>query len=388
MRIRKMSSEPQILIVDDEPKAREALARLLSAAGYSCRQSENVIDAIQRMHDQPPDLLLIDYRMPGADGLEMLRQIRNDPNPVISQIPVILMTGYGENEVESLQAGADDFVTKPIDANVLRARIGTQLRLSSMRIELQKQTEEAEARHAELERDLDAARLTQQSLIPQDPPNIPGWEIAACYRPVLQVGGDIYGWLPLKNGRWVFWMADAPGHGAAAALLTTLAKLLFRYASDQSDSPSAILAAMNHDFHGILQSHSFMTAMAVLLDPETGKASVCGAGHPPLLITRFGRGTETVSSSMPPLGLAEGTFTGFDVDLALGDAFVLYTDGLFGGEKTDGLQSTPTQLAAALNPLASNAQMLLGHILAYADQRDQEDARKDDVAVVVVRRKT
>ena len=87
-----------------------------------------------------------------------------------------------------------------------------------MRRQLQKQNEELEAWRENLERDLEAARLTQQSLIPQKPPALPGWEVAACYRPVIQVGGDIYGWLRMRDGRTLFWIADATGHGASAAL--------------------------------------------------------------------------------------------------------------------------------------------------------------------------
>src|SRR6266568_4257016 len=62
------------------------------------------------------------------------------------------------------------------------------------------------------DRDLAVARLTQQSLIPQKPPALPGWEVAACYRPVIQVGGDIYGWLRMRDGRILFWIADGTGH--------------------------------------------------------------------------------------------------------------------------------------------------------------------------------
>jgi len=81
-----------------------------------------------------------------------------------------------------LQAGADDFVTKPINAAVLRARIETQLRLRSMRRQLERQNDELEEWRRNLERDLAAARSTQQSLIPQKPPPLPGWQVATCYR--------------------------------------------------------------------------------------------------------------------------------------------------------------------------------------------------------------
>src|SRR5213075_1321308 len=107
------------------------------------------------------------------------------------QIPVIMLTGHGieASEVRCLQAGANDFVTKPINAAVLQARIETQLRLRSMPRQLAQQNDELDEWRRNLERDLAAARLTQQSLIPQRPPRLPGWQVAAYYRPVIQVGG-------------------------------------------------------------------------------------------------------------------------------------------------------------------------------------------------------
>src|SRR5260370_8680691 len=96
-----------------------------------------------------------------------------------------------------------------------------------MRRQLERQNNELEEWRRNLERDLAAARLTQQSLIPQKPPELAGWEVADCYRPVIQVGGDIYGWLRVPDGRILFWIADATGHGASAAPLTTRAKSLF-----------------------------------------------------------------------------------------------------------------------------------------------------------------
>jgi sigma-B regulation protein RsbU (phosphoserine phosphatase) len=221
-------SRAEILVVDDDAMSRRVLAQLLTAGGYECRVSKNGAEALETVQAKPPSLLLLDFDMPGLNGAEVLKRLRSDRHSAVAQIPTIMLTGHGseESEVSCLQAGADDFVTKPVNAAVLRARIETQLRLRSMRRQLERQNDELEKWRRNLERDLAAARLTQQSLIPQKPLALPGWEVATCYRPVIQVGGDIYGWLRMKDGRILFWIADGTGHGAAAALLTTLAKLL------------------------------------------------------------------------------------------------------------------------------------------------------------------
>jgi phosphoserine phosphatase RsbU/P len=382
-------SDDRILVVDDDATSRKMLVRTLSSAGYDCYESDNGAETLKLVHGEQPSLLLLDFDMPGLDGAEVLKRMRADRDPAVAQIPAIMLTGHGgeESEVLCLEAGADDFVTKPINTAVLRARIETQLRLRSMRRQLQQQNEELEEWRHNLERDLAAARLTQQSLIPQKPPALPGWEVAACYRPVIQVGGDIYGWLRMRDDRILFWIADATGHGASAALLTALAKLLFHHGSVEHDAPAAIMQAVNNDFRNIFGARSFMTAMCVALDPASGRANVIGAGHPPLLIARHDGGADLIASSAPPLGLVErARFIETIVNLGHGEAFVLYTDGLFGAAKGEKPRLTPEHLAKMIDPSAPSAEALLMSMMNQATPADGEHSLPDDVAALAVRR--
>jgi len=383
------NSRAQILVVDDDAISRKILAQLLASAGHDCRECEDGAKALQIIHAKPPSLLLLDFDMPGLNGAEVLRRLRSDADPAVAQIPTIMLTGHGseESEVSCLQAGADDFVTKPINAAVLRARIETQLRLRSMRRQLERQNDELEEWRRNLERDLAAARLTQQSLIPQKPPPLPGWQVATCYRPVIQVGGDIYGWLPMKDSRILFWIADGTGHGAAAALLTTLAKLLFHHGSVEHDAPATVMERVNSDFRSIFGARSFMTAMCVALDPASGHASVVGAGHPPLLVVRDNGATESIGSIAPPLGLIEHPeFTETVIGFETGDAFLLYTDGLFGSAKDERRRLTPQRLEKMLDHSAPSAEALLKGILTQVAPDNARDALPDDLAALAVRR--
>jgi sigma-B regulation protein RsbU (phosphoserine phosphatase) len=383
------NSRARILVVDDDAISRKILAQLLASAGHDSRECEDGAKALQLIHAKPPSLLLLDFDMPGLNGAEVLRRLRSDADPAVAQIPAIMLTGHGseESEVSCLQAGADDFVTKPINAAVLLARIETQLRLRSMRRQLERQNDELEGWRRNLERDLEAARLTQQSLIPQKPPPLPGWQVATCYRPVIQVGGDIYGWLPMKDSRILFWIADGTGHGAAAALLTTLAKLLFHHGGVEHDAPTTVMERVNSDFRSIFGARSFMTAMCVALDPASGHASVVGAGHPPLLVIRDNGATESIASIAPPLGLIEHpefaeTVIGFEA----GDAFLLYTDGLFGSAKDGRRRLTPQRLEKMLDHSAPSAEALLKGILTQVAPDNAGDALPDDMAALAVRR--
>ncbi|MDQ3119750.1 MAG: response regulator transcription factor, partial [Verrucomicrobiota bacterium] len=178
-----MSNGEQILVTDDDSMSRRLLVRTLTTAGFPCVEAADGIQALETLHKEAPSLLLLDFDMPGLNGAEVLRRLRGDKDPALAQLPAIMLTGHGgeESEVLCLEAGADDFVTKPINHAVLRARIETQLRLRSMRRQLQQQNDELEAWRTNLERDLEAARLTQQSLIPQKAPPLEGWDVAAVY---------------------------------------------------------------------------------------------------------------------------------------------------------------------------------------------------------------
>jgi sigma-B regulation protein RsbU (phosphoserine phosphatase) len=383
------NSHPEILVVDDDAMSRRVLAQLLSVAGYNCRVSNDGSEALEAIHARPPSLLLLDFDMPGLNGADVLKRLRSDEDSMVAQIPAIMLTAHGseQSEVSCLQAGADDFVTKPVNASVLRARIETQLRLRLMRRQLEQQNDELEKWRRELERDLAAARLTQQSLIPQKPLSLPGWQIATCYHPVIQVGGDIYGWVRMKDGRVLFWIADGTGHGAAAALLTTLAKLLFQYGSMDHESPATLMEGVDNDFRSIFGSTSFMTAMCVALDPATGRAQVVGAGHPSLLVVHHDGTTQSVASVAPPLGLIKRTeFTETVIQLEPGDAFLLYTDGLFRWTKDERHRVTPGQLENVLDHSAPTAEALLNRLLAQTASKNSPKTAPDDVAAIVVRR--
>ena len=372
--------EPQpieeILVVDDERMSRSLLVRALERAGFACRQATSGEDALRVIEGNPPALVLLDYAMPGINGAELCRRLRAHPDGAVAQVPIIMLTGMvgEEQEVFCLEAGASDFVTKPVNAAVLSARIGTQLRLRTLRRQLEEQNRELAEWRTELERDLEAARLTQQTIIPQKLPLASGWDLASHYQPVIQVGGDIYDWVPLPDGRLFFWIADATGHGASAALLTALAKLLFGHAAGGSSSPAEILRVVNAEFHANFGGRLLLTAMGVAVNVASGEVCVAGAGHPPLMVMRGAGELAPIRSQCPPLGLlpeiqaAEET-----VRLAPGDAFVLFTDGFYdmiapGGGRMDfaGFEAIVREIRQADGRAAGFLRRLIERLQAFS----------------------
>jgi sigma-B regulation protein RsbU (phosphoserine phosphatase) len=129
-----------------------------------------------------------------------------------------------------------------------------------------------------------------------------------------------------------------------------------------------------------------MTAMCVALDPESGRASLVGAGHPPLLVVRRGSAAELVQSTAPPLGLLEHSqFAETPIELRPGDGFLLYTDGLYGAPKKESQRWTPARLQTLVAGEVRGAQALLGKVMARAVP-DAGETLPDDLAAVAVLR--
>ena len=158
----EVSSISEILVVDDERFSRRVLVRTLENAGFTCRECSGGLEALRLIGEQLPSLLLLDYSMPDdLNGAEVCEHVRAHADSSVAQLPIIMLTGMGgeEQEVFCLQAGANDFVAKPVNPAVLKARIDTQLRLSTLRRQLEGQNQALADWRAELERDLEAARL-------------------------------------------------------------------------------------------------------------------------------------------------------------------------------------------------------------------------------------
>ncbi|HEV2385621.1 MAG TPA: response regulator transcription factor [Candidatus Acidoferrales bacterium] len=117
-----------ILVVDDEPQIRRVMRTTLAAGGYAVREARSGEEALEQVRGKPPDLVLLDVNMPGMDGLETCREIRER-----SDVPIIMLTVRGgeRDKVKALDAGADDYVVKPFGIEELLARIRAALRRSA-----------------------------------------------------------------------------------------------------------------------------------------------------------------------------------------------------------------------------------------------------------------
>ena len=142
----------RILIVDDHEDNVEVIRARLEAGGYQIESAADGVEALERVRQSPPDLILLDVMMPRIDGMEVARRIKADET--LPFIPIIMQTALDtvQHKVEGLGAGADDYVTKPINFAELEARVKSMLRIKLLQDELSRANEHLARANAELQR--------------------------------------------------------------------------------------------------------------------------------------------------------------------------------------------------------------------------------------------
>jgi class 3 adenylate cyclase/CheY-like chemotaxis protein len=136
-----MSEDPTVLVVDDMPQNARLLDAVLSPRGYRVITAQSGEEALRRLDEEPPDIVLLDIFMPGLDGYEVCRRIRQQPETAF--LPVVMITASGDQEKRrAIEAGADDFVTKPFDQAELLARITSLIRIKRYHDTIERQAQE------------------------------------------------------------------------------------------------------------------------------------------------------------------------------------------------------------------------------------------------------
>jgi sigma-B regulation protein RsbU (phosphoserine phosphatase) len=372
-----------ILIVDDTPANLRLLSELLTGNGYHVRAVTSGSRALESARAVPPNLILLDIRMPEMDGCQVCEQLKADERT--RNIPVIFISALDEidEKVHAFKVGGVDYITKPFQVEEVLVRVQTHLTLRR----LQQRLEVANRR---FERELLLAGDVQASMLPSDLPQIPGWEFSAFIQPARETSGDFYDVFQLPGGRLGLLVADVVDKGAAAALLMAISwNVIDTCANENPDSPRAMFAAANRRMLQRLEGRMFLTAFYGILDPEQGRLLYCNAGHsPPYRIPASGGEMQRLLRTGPPLGLLdEADWQKQTLQLQPGDALLLYTDGVTDAERADGTFYGNQRLKAKLQIQAGHtaAQIrdaLLADIQSFAAGAPQYD----DIVLMVVKR--
>jgi len=381
---RQSDPPDEILIVDDTPANLRLLAQMLSEQGYSVRAVTSGARALESLRVTPPNLILLDIRMPDMDGYEVCERIKGDPQT--NDIPIIFISALNEIEdkVRGFNVGGVDYITKPFQFEEVLARVETHLSLRR----LQKQLQDANKR---FERELELAGNLQASFFPEEPPEIDGWEVSVKLKPARETSGDFYDVYLLPDGQVGILVADVVDKGAAAALYMALSWTLIRtYAAEFPDQPERVLSAVNHRIINDTDSSRFVTVFYGVLDPLSGKLTYCNAGHnPPCLIrAQNGGDVERLTKTGVLLGMFDDEIWEQDsVCIEERDVLVLYTDGVTEAQNAEGDFFGRERLLKAVKKKSdTSAKAIRTNILTTISKFVGDAPQQDDIALLVVAR--
>ncbi|WP_227269190.1 PP2C family protein-serine/threonine phosphatase [Roseobacter weihaiensis] len=347
-----------ILVVDDSKLQRKILSSSLSRWGYDVIEAASGEAALEICKDRRPELVISDWIMPGLSGIEFCKEFRE--LTLDSYGYFILLTSKSEkNDVaEGLDAGADDFLTKPVNGNELRARITAGERILEMQHELTLKNrmigetlEELQRLYDSLDNDLIEAKQLQQSLIPERFKTFGASNLSLLLRSSGHVGGDLVGYYPAGDGHLGLFSLDVSGHGISSALMTArLAGYLSGSALDQNialektqdgtyrSRPLAqAMGTLNELVLDEMETEHYFTLMLADVNLETGKVRIGQAGHPHPVIQRKSGAVEQDGPGGFPVGLmSDVTFTEFEAQLYPGDRLLILSDGITECPDSDG----------------------------------------------------
>lgn len=397
----------RVLVADDSRTFRRLLRLLLTRSGFEVVEAADGREALARLATDPVPLVISDWMMPGLTGPELCRAIRCAERDGTAHTYVILLTARHASEdlAEGLDAGADDFLPKPVNEIELLARLKAGQRIVAMQARIADGRRRIETAYAELkrlsdaiDRDLALASLLQAELVPPPVAQVNGTTVAVRCRQAGPIGGDLVGHFPIGDRGLGVYAIDVSGHGIAAALRAVhLAQLLnagdpranIAFAAGSAGQgairdPAATMAELNRRFPAATGHDLFFTMALAVLDLETGTGRLCRAGHPPpMALAADGAVRVLTGGGSPPVGLLPGiAFASDPFTLAPGERLLLYSDGLAESPLPDGGRLGTEGIARALAVLAGTPTgEVLDRLLA---DTAPDGVQEDDISAVLV----
>jgi len=396
-----------VIVVDDSRAQRRIFSVFLRRWGYDVREAESGVSALGMCRAKPPDLVLSDWMMPGLTGPEFCREFRQLDRESYGYF--ILLTSKSEkNDIANgLDAGADDFLTKPINPAELRARITAGERILRMERELTEKNRLISSTLAELQTlydgldsDLIEARKLQQSLVRDRYHDLGAAEVSLLLKPSGHVGGDLVGMLPVNKKRVFLYGIDVSGHGVSSALMTArLASYLSASARDQNIAfrrtetgsyiprqPAETITMLNRLILNEMETELYFTMLLADVSLDTGVVRIAQAGHPyPALQRACGR-VEMAGSGGLPVGLVEGaSYEDFEVTLSAGDRLLIHSDGVSECANLKGALLGDEGLARMMRDLRQTHGMaFLESMIWKLTEHAQDQDFGDDVSAVLL----
>jgi len=327
------------------------LQRRLEKEGHTCVAVYDGATALERLAAEDFDLVLLDIMMPGIDGREVLRRIKTDEK--LRHIPVIMISALDQIEsvVACIEQGAEDYLPKPFNPVLLRARIGSSLDRKRLRDAEQAAFVALKESQEKLAAELSEAAAYVQSVLPDpigEPPVSASWQ----FLPSSSLGGDAFGYGPERDGSFGICLLDVCGHGVGAALLSISVLNVIRAETlpgvNFSD-PADVLGGLNSAFPMEKHGEMFFTAWCGTYNPATRRMRFAAGGHPPAIMLSPDGSTTVLAAKGPVIGAMPGVmFKSGEAEIPPGARLFVFSDGAYEIQQHDGSIMTHDDLRSLL----------------------------------------
>jgi sigma-B regulation protein RsbU (phosphoserine phosphatase) len=383
-----------VLVVDDNRVNRMMLRGMLQQQGHHVEVAGNGKEALDLVRNKRFDLVLLDIVMPELDGFQVLDHMKSKVG--LRDIPIIMISSLENisSVIACIEKGAEDFLHKPYDTVLLKARIGACLEKKYLHDQVLATNSMLEEANLRMKRDLKAAAKIQQALLPTALPETNGFNYAWRHRPCDELAGDTLNLFQLDRRHVGLYVLDVSGHGVSAALLSvTLSRWLSRTSgqtclySDEigadserrAASPAEVAEKLNHQFRINPEIPQYFTLVYGVLDIETCELRLVTAGNMPPVYAPPASMPSLLEINGFPIGIVNRpAYEEMVVQLRPGDRVLFYTDGLTEAENLEGeqlgVERLLTGLAASCDePLAESLDSLLDTVDSWRDGYTLED---------------
>lgn len=378
-----------VLVVDDVAENRDLLVRRLKRLGIAnVEQANNGVEALAAIGRRNFDVVLLDIMMPELDGFGVLERLKADGK--VNDLPIIVISALNEIDpiVRCIELGAEDFIFKPFNPTLLRARV-----LATLEKKLLRDRTREELRRKQIE--LEEARTLQLALVPPKlRETVAGRQVTidVALESAKEVGGDLVDHFRLGDDKVVVALGDVSDKGAGAALVMARTHSLLRGllarpdAPDLFRAPERALNIVNAALAAGNETCMFVTFLLAVLDLAGNRLAYVRAGHVPPFLRRTDGTVERLRlKGGPPLGLMEGTaYVSGAVDFNIGDALLVVTDGFTEAAEPGGAlfgDGRIERYLAALDPQATGAiEALIKEVRSF----EAGEPASDDMAAVLM----
>ena len=328
-----------VLVVDDVLHNLSLLAQFLNQSGYKVCTAASGQQAVDVFRSERPDIILMDVMLPDISGIEATRRIRDLAGD--RWVPILFISALGQSEdmVRGLEAGGDDYLTKPVDLVLLGTKLKAMQRIAAMQAQLAETAKVLETYRNEAEREQETAQTLMELMIKAASAEDPGLKM--WLEPATRFSGDLMVANRSRFGHLYVLHADSMGHGLTAALPLLPISQIFSTMSARCITLPGIVHEMNASLRKQIPRGFFVSLTLACIDRRNRVVEVWNGGNPPaLLVNAAGEVLRRFESRQVPLGIlapeefvAETEIWQLQED---GASLVLYSDGLAEARDADG----------------------------------------------------